>query len=87
MFPAECFVWGLGPIKDDFKFRTEYKIEKTQNVERINLIFFVPNKGVYQGGSIIYFCESFSVSMDKVNDFLKNVFHFYGLKKSLDIIF
>ena len=34
-----------------------------------------------QGGWIIYFGESFSVSMDMVNDFLKIVFKFYGLKK------
>ena len=39
------------------------------------------NKGLNQGGSIIYFGDSFSVSMDMVNDFLTIVFSFYGLKK------
>ena len=34
-----------------------------------------------QGGQIIYFGESFIISMDMVNDFREILFNFYGLKK------
>ena len=34
-----------------------------------------------QGGWIIYFGESFSLSYDMVNDFWKIVSHFHGVKK------
>ena len=57
------------------------KISKIENAN-INLLYFVTFVLYIQGGWILYFGESFSVSMDMVIDFWKIVFNYHGMKKS-----
>ena len=57
------------------------KKKKTQTQSDHKSVKSDKKKYIFQGGWIIYFGESCSVSMDMVNDFWKIVLHFYGLKK------